>query len=199
MLNRRRKGYFQGVCLGWTTACWILFAVKLNLVFRGCSSSREKGMAPTPVLSPGKCHGRGSLVGCSPCWGSDQLSNFPFTFHFHALEKEMATHSSVLAWRIPGTGKPGGLLSMGLQRVGHNWSDLAAALRTDYPATRRPRDLVRERCNQHRGSDPRSFHWAQTPMQATWSLFWAKCWTGSWRGVRQEEASRPATDQVRLV
>ena len=55
------------------------------------------------------------------------LSNFPFTFHFHALEKEMVTHSSVLAWRIPGMGKPGGLLSMGLHRVGHDWSDLAAA------------------------------------------------------------------------
>ena len=43
-----------------------------------------------------------------------------FTFHFHALEKEMATHSTVLAWRIPGTGKPGGLLSMGSHRVGHD-------------------------------------------------------------------------------
>ena len=49
-----------------------------------------------------------------------QLSNFTFTFHFHALEKEMATHSSVLAWRIPGTGEPGGLPSMGSQRVGHD-------------------------------------------------------------------------------
>ena len=47
-------------------------------------------------------------------------SDFLFTFHFHALEKEMATHSSVLAWRIPGTGEPGGLLSMGSHRVGHN-------------------------------------------------------------------------------
>ena len=56
-----------------------------------------------------------------------RLSNFPFTFHFHALEKEMATHSSVLAWRIPETGETGGLLSMGSHRVGHNWSDLAAA------------------------------------------------------------------------
>ena len=55
------------------------------------------------------------------------LSNFTFTFHFHALEKEMATHSSVLAWRIPGTGEPGGLPSMGSHRVGHDWSDLAAA------------------------------------------------------------------------
>ena len=49
-----------------------------------------------------------------------RLSNFPFTFHFHALEKKMATHSSVLAWRIPGTGEPGGLPSMGSYRVGHD-------------------------------------------------------------------------------
>ena len=118
---------------------------------------------PTPVLLPGKSHGRGNLVGCS-LWGHKQLdtterlhfhfslscigegngnplqcsclenprdggawwaavyvvaqsrtrlSYFTFTFHFHALEKEMAAHSSVLAWRIPGTGEPGGLLSMG--------------------------------------------------------------------------------------
>ena len=56
-----------------------------------------------------------------------RLSDFTFTFHFHALEKEMATHSSVLAWRIPGTWEPGGLPSMVSHRVGHNWSDLAAA------------------------------------------------------------------------
>ena len=56
-----------------------------------------------------------------------RLSDFTFTFHFQALEKEMATHSSVLAWRIPGTGEPGGLLCMGSHRVWHNWSDLAAA------------------------------------------------------------------------
>ena len=49
-----------------------------------------------------------------------QLSDFTFTFNFHALEKEMATHSSILAWRIPGTEKPGELPSMGLHRVGHN-------------------------------------------------------------------------------
>ena len=58
--------------------------------------------------------------------GRTRLSDFPFTFHFHALEKEMATHSSVLAWKIPGTREPGGLLSMGLHRVGHDWSNLAA-------------------------------------------------------------------------
>ena len=56
-----------------------------------------------------------------------QLSDLPITFHFPALEKEMATHSSVLAWRIPGTVEPGGLPSMGSHRVGHDWSDLAAA------------------------------------------------------------------------
>ena len=62
----------------------------------------------------------------SRTWPSD----FTFTFHVHALEKEMATHSSVLAWRIPGTAEPSGLLSMGLHRVGHDWSDLAAAAAT---------------------------------------------------------------------
>ena len=56
-----------------------------------------------------------------------RLSNFTLTFHFHALEEEMTTHSSVLAWRIPWTEEPGGLLSMGSHRVGHDWSDLAAA------------------------------------------------------------------------
>ena len=56
-----------------------------------------------------------------------RLSDFTFTFHFHALEKEMATHSSILAWRIPGVGEPHGLPPMGSHSVGHDWSDLAAA------------------------------------------------------------------------
>ena len=56
-----------------------------------------------------------------------QLSDFTFTFHFHALEKEMATHSSVLAWRIPRMEEPGGLPSIGSHRVRYNWSNLAAA------------------------------------------------------------------------
>ena len=74
------------------------------------------------------------------CWAAvhgvaksqTRLSDFTFPFHFHALEKEMATHSSVLAWRIPGTGEPGGLPSMGLHRVGHDRSDLAAAATAVY-------------------------------------------------------------------
>ena len=57
-----------------------------------------------------------------------RLSDFTFPFHFLALEKEMATHSSVLAWRILGMGEPGGLPSIGSHRVGHDWSDLAAAV-----------------------------------------------------------------------
>ena len=56
-----------------------------------------------------------------------RLSDFTFTFHFHALEKKMATHSSILAWRILGTGETGGLPSMGSHGVGHDWSDLEAA------------------------------------------------------------------------
>ena len=76
----------------------------------------------TPVLLPGEFHGQRSLVG-GCLWvtkSRTQLSDFTFTFHFHALEKEMATHSSVLAWRIPGTGEPGGLPFMASHRVGHD-------------------------------------------------------------------------------
>ena len=83
---------------------------------------------PTPVLLPGKSHGWRSLVGCSP-WGREESDMTErLHFHFHALEKEMATYSSVLAWRIPGTGEPGRLPSMGSHRVGHDWSDLAVAV-----------------------------------------------------------------------
>ena len=70
---------------------------------------------------PGRLQSMGSLR------VRHDLSDFTFTFHFHALEKEMATHSSVLAWRIPGTGELSGLPSMGSHRVGHDWSDLVAA------------------------------------------------------------------------
>ena len=64
---------------------------------------------------PGGLH---AVHGVAKSW--TRLSDFTFTFHFHALEKEIATHSSVLAWRIPGMGEPGGLPSMGSHRVGHN-------------------------------------------------------------------------------
>ena len=79
-------------------------------------------MATTPVLLPGKSHGRRNLVGYryAVAKSRKQLSDFTFTFHFHALEKEMATHSSILAWRIPGTEEPSGLLSVGSHRVRHD-------------------------------------------------------------------------------
>ena len=69
---------------------------------------------------------KAAVHGVAESW--TRLSDFTFTFHFPALEKEMATHSSVLAWRIPGMGETGGLPSMGSHRVGHDWSDLAAAV-----------------------------------------------------------------------
>ena len=85
------------------------------------------------------------------CWAAvhevaksrTRLSGFTFTFHFHAPEKEMAPHSSVLAWRIPGMGEPGGLPSMGSHRVGHDWSDLAAAARSslDFTGVSAAKDL----------------------------------------------------------
>ena len=116
-----------------------------QLPFRPPGYLPNPGMKPTSLMSPAlagrffttiatweapnacKFKKLGSLKnqevrGCSP-WGHQswtQLSDFTFTFHFHALEKEMATHSSVLAWRIPGTGKPGGLPSIGSHRVGHD-------------------------------------------------------------------------------
>ena len=77
---------------------------------------------PTPVLLPGKSHGWRSLVGCSPWgrWESNTIERLHFHFSLSALEKEMATHSSVFAWRIPGTVEPDGLPSMGSHRVGHD-------------------------------------------------------------------------------
>ena len=77
------------------------------------SRGRRRQWHPTLVLLPGKSQVHGVAE------SRTRLSDFTFTFHFHALEKEMATHSGDLAWRIPGTGEPGGLPSMGPHRVGH--------------------------------------------------------------------------------
>ena len=78
-------------------------------------------MAPTPVLLPGKSHRRMSLESAvhGVAKSRTRLSDFTFTFHFHTLEKEMATHSSVLAWRIP-VAETGRLLSVGSHRVRHD-------------------------------------------------------------------------------
>ena len=122
--------YFIVSWQGLKTTPWWLSGKESACQCRKCRFDPwRRGRLVTPVFLPGKSHGQRSLVGCSPWgrWSWTRLSDFTFTFHFHALEKEMATHSSVLAWRIPGTGKPGGLPSMESHRVRHDWSDLAAA------------------------------------------------------------------------
>ena len=93
-----------------------------EVVMDGGGGWQRRPWQPTPVLLPGKSHGRRSLVAAihGVAKSRTQLGDFTFTFNFHALEKEMVTHSSVLAWRIPGTGEPGGLPSMGSHRIGHN-------------------------------------------------------------------------------
>ena len=90
---------------------------------------RRRQWHPTPVLLPGKSMDGGAWWAAVHGVAKSQtrLSDFTFTFLFHVLEKEMATHTSVLAWRIPGTGEPGGLPSLGSHRVRQDWSDLAAA------------------------------------------------------------------------
>ena len=95
----------------------------LNIIWSLISTQFvEKAMAPTPVLLLENPMDGGAWWAAvhGVAKSRTRLSDFTFTFHFHALEKEMATHSSVLAWRIPGTAEPGGLLSTGTHRVGHD-------------------------------------------------------------------------------
>ena len=91
-------------------------------MYRYPFSPTEKAMPPTPVLLPGKSMDRGAWWAAvhGVTKSRTRLSDFTFTFLFHVLEKKMATHSSVLAWRIPGTAEPDGLRSMGSHRVGHD-------------------------------------------------------------------------------
>ena len=101
----------------------------LFYVTDSCIAYWRRQWQPTPVLCLGNPGDWGAWWAAihGVARSRTRLSDFTFPFHFHALEKEMATHSSVPAWRIPGTGEPGGLPSMGSHRVGHDWSDLAAA------------------------------------------------------------------------
>ena len=114
--------YFDKTLSAFALLHMVLWGQTFQLFWVSLDFLGEGNGTPLQYSCLEKSHGRRSLVACSP-WGRD----FTFTFHFHSLEKEMATHSSVLAWRIPGTGEPGGLPSMGSHRVGHGWSDLAAA------------------------------------------------------------------------
>ena len=102
-------GYITKTLFGWNIAITVL----IKLLADNCRFSIYTGTKSS------------SYEMLFICW--KVFTDFTFTFHFHALEKEMATHSSILACRIPGTGEPGGLPSMGSHRVGHDWSDLAAA------------------------------------------------------------------------
>ena len=125
---------FQGQCYRWPNLWWRLPAKSVFWLLDNLGNSH--------LLQSFLGGGNGTPLQCScledpmdggALWAAVHgvarswtwLRDFTFTFHFHALEKEMATHSS-LAWRIPGTGEPGGLPSMGSHRVGHDWSDLAA-------------------------------------------------------------------------
>ena len=113
-----------------------------------CRLPLDRHSPPSPISTPLGCHsgeGNGTPLQYSclvnpmdggAWWAAvhgvaknrTRLSDFTFTFHFHAVEKEMATHSSVLAWKIPGTVEPDGLPSMGSHRVGHDWSDLVVVV-----------------------------------------------------------------------
>ena len=114
-----RNGGIKAVFLGHVT-------VRVDKLVRFSQSNGEGNGTPLQYSCLENSMGRG-VHGVAK--SRTRLSDFTFTFLFHALEKEMATHSSVLAWRIPGTAEPGGLLSMGSHRVGHEdtRSDLAAA------------------------------------------------------------------------
>ena len=131
----------QWVGHAWATFTLLQLRTVILLFIRWLTSLKKRHLAPSRVPS-GEGNGTPLQYSClknpmdGGAWWSavhgvaksrKRLSDFTFTFHFHALEKEMATHSSVLAWRIPGTGAPGGLPSMGSHRVRHDWSDLAAA------------------------------------------------------------------------
>ena len=123
-INRERvsKNLIEPKSISKHSTCALTCDLRLSIldqyVFIGTEQiNQRRQWQPTPVLLPGKSHGRRSLVGYSP-WGLEESG---------ALEKEMATHSSVLAWRIPGMGEPARLPSVGSHRVGCDWSDLAAA------------------------------------------------------------------------
>ena len=135
LVGARRNGLTSGP--GWEPGCslslWACLA--LLLAAQPCSGCQLHSVltCPVQVLLAGSVAPHSSILAWKIPWVEEpgrlqsmgslrwtRPSNFTFTFHFHALEKEMANHSSVLAWRIPGTGEPGGLPSMGSHRVGHD-------------------------------------------------------------------------------
>ena len=158
------------------------------LAFRRCLAFVKELHLNSPQVRSGEVNGIPLQYCClentmdgGACWaavhGVDKsrtwLSDFTFTFHFHALEKELATHSSVLAWRIPGMGEPGGLLSMGLHRVGHDWSNLAAAAAGEeeeevYQISLDPQFSLCSRSRGQRGRWRRNATWLMPPKSRRW-------------------------------
>ena len=112
-----RKGVHQSCIL---SPC--LFKLYAEYIMR--NAGLDEAQAGIKIVGSNISHLRYTVHGVAKSW--TWLSDFTFTFRFHALEKEMATHSSILAWRILGTEEPGGLSSMGSHRVRRDWSDLAA-------------------------------------------------------------------------
>ena len=123
-LNLWKKGIYTktGLVLRNWGKCSLLFRVIYSACGEGDSTPLQYSCLENP-MDGGAWWAAVHRVAKSRTW----LKDFPFTSRFHALEKEMASRSSVLTWRIPGMGEPGGLPSMGSHRVGHDWSDLAAA------------------------------------------------------------------------
>ena len=119
----------------WKEESGRLWSMGLQRFGHNSSDLRRRRWQPTPVLLPGNSHGRRSLVGCSP-WGCEELDMTKW-LHFHfslsCIGEGTATHSTVLAWRVPGSAEPDRLPSMGSHRVRHDWSDLAAAATTFMP------------------------------------------------------------------
>ena len=107
-------------CIISKVSCILLTKEKTTMTFRGLYGIGDGTPLQNSCLENPVDGGAWKAAVHGVVEGRTRLSDFTFTFHFHALEKEMATHSSVLAWRIPGMGEPGGLLSMGSHRVGHD-------------------------------------------------------------------------------
>ena len=123
----------------------------------GITNSMEMSLSELWEMVMDREAWRAVIHGVTKSW--TQLNDLTFTFHFHALKKAMATHSSVLAWRIPGMGEPRGLMSMGSYRFRHDRSDLAAAAAA----------LL---CSHHKYLSPEFFHY---PKQTLYSLTPASC------------------------
>ena len=123
-----KVGDWRRATWNWAQTIWLFFSVLQSLVFSSLHFRRRQ-WHPTPVLLPGKSHGWRSLEGCSPwgLWGSDTTERLHFHFSLSCIGEGNGNPFQCSCLENPGMGEPGGLLSMGSHRVGHDWSDLAAA------------------------------------------------------------------------